>query len=214
MGMKLTVRDQGLLRWNNGHGYVSVAHLAERMGVEFSTGARRVRALCDEGLLERRRFPASTLTVLIPTIDGCALANDHLVPIKGIRVATSRHDLLLVECAMGLERRFGCSFEPERRLRARGFGGDSHLPDGLLHRQDGRPIAVELELSQKAPARVAAIMDAHAANFDIAEVWYIVVDDTMKRFITRCSEGYAHVKVVTWKPASLKSADPNGGARG
>jgi hypothetical protein len=152
--------------------------------------------------------------VLIPTADGCALANDHLAPIKGIRVATSRHDLLLVECAMGLERRFACSFEPERRLRARGFGGNGHLPDGLLHRRDGRPIAVELELSQKAPARVAAIMDAHAANFDIAGVWYVVVDDAMKRFITRWSEGYEHVKVVPWKPASLRSADAKGNARG
>lgn len=214
MAMRMTERDQGLLRWNNGHGFVSVQQVSKWMGVEFSTGARRVRALCDEGLLERRRFPASTATVLIPTTDGCTLAGDHLAPIKGVRVATSRHDLLLVECAMSLERRFGVSFEPERRLRARGFADDGHMPDGLMHRQDGRPIAIELELSQKAPARVAAIMDAHAANFDIAEVWYVVVDDTMKRFITRCSEGYAHVKVVTWKPASLKPADANGGARG
>lgn len=115
---------------------------------------------------------------------------------------------------MGLERRFTSVFEPERRLRARGFGGDGHLPDGLLHRTDGRPIAIELELSQKAPARVAAILDAYAANFAIAGVWYIVIDDTMKRFITRFCDGYKHVKVVPWKPASLKSADGKGSAHG
>lgn len=199
MGMRLTERDQKLLKWNNGFGYVSVQQMAERMGVEFSTGARRVRALCDGGLLERRQFPASTTTVLMPTADGCALAGDHLAPIRGIRVATSRHDLLLVDCAMALEKRFGFPFEPERRLRARAFNGDGHMPDGLLHKPDGRPIAVELELSQKSPSRVAAIIAAHAANLEIEEVWYVVVDDVMQKFLRRLSEGYDHVKVRKWK---------------
>lgn len=207
MRMKLTERDQQLLRWTNGFGYVSVQQMSERMGVGFSTGARRVRALCDGGLLERRQFPASTATVLMPTADGCALAGDHLAPIKGIRVATSRHDLLLVDCALALEKRFGFPFEPERRLRARAFNGDGHMPDGLLHKPEGRPIAVELELSQKAPSRVAAIMDAHATNLDIEEVWYIVIDDTMKEFIRRLSEGYDHVKIRHWRRGSRTRAE-------
>lgn len=199
MGMRLTDRDQELLKWTNGHGFVSVLQWSQKMGVEFSTGARRVRALCDAGMLERRRFPASTATVLIPTVEGCAVAGDHLVPIKGIRVATSRHDLLLVECAMALEERFGFEFEPERRVRGRGIIGYGHMPDGLLHRPSGRPIAVELELSQKSPSRVAAIIAAHAANLEIEEVWYVVVDDVMQQFLRRLSEGYDHVKVRKWK---------------
>ncbi|MGX5733041.1 hypothetical protein [Bosea thiooxidans] len=115
---------------------------------------------------------------------------------------------------MALEKRFGCRFEPERRLRARGFNGNGHMPDGLLHRQEGRPIAIELELSQKAPSRVTAIMDAHAANLDIEEVWYVVVDDRMLQFMRRLGEGYDHVRVSQWKRALPGVSTSTGGSNG
>lgn len=210
MAMRMTSRDQDLVKWNNGAGFVSVKQVSEWMGVEFSTGARRVRALCEAGLLERREFPASTATVLIPTADGCALAGDNLAPIKGVRVATSRHDLLLVDCAMALEKRFGFRFEPERRLRARSFGAAGHTPDGLLHRPGGRPVAVELELSQKSPARVTAIMDAYAATLDIEEVWYVVIDDIVERYLRRLASGHEHVKVRKWRTAPGAQEANNG----
>ncbi|WP_439498503.1 hypothetical protein [Bosea sp. (in: a-proteobacteria)] len=210
MAMRMTSRDQDLVKWNNGSGFVSVKQVSEWMGVEFSTGARRVRALCEAGLLERREFPASTATVLIPTADGCALAGDNLPPLKGVRVATSRHDLLLVDCAMALEKRFDFRFEPERRLRARGFGATGHTPDGLLHRPSGRPVAVELELSQKSPARVTAIMDAYAATLDIEEVWYVVIDDVIDRYLRRLASGHEHIKVRKWRTAPGAQEASNG----
>lgn len=204
--MRMTDRDRRLIQWINGFGFVTVGQVRKFMGVDFSTAARRVRTLCDGGLLERRPFPASTMTVLFPTADGCSLSNDSTPPITGVRVATSRHDLMLVDCSMALERSFSFVFEPERRLRQRGFNANGHLPDGLLHRQDERPIAVELELSQKPPRRLAEIFDRYAADLSIEAVWYVVIDDVIERHLRRLARGHEHIKVRKWRTATASGA--------
>ena len=209
MAMRMTDRDQSLIRWMNGHGYVSVGQVADFMGVDFSTGARRARVLCDGGVLERRPFPMSTTKVLLPTRVGCAVIGDELAPIAGIRVATSRHDLTLVDCASALEKRFKMRFEPERRLRLGAFADADHLPDGLLHRAGGATIAVELELSQKPPRRLAAILDAYGANLEIAEAWYIVMDDAVEKYVRRLSKNRPYIKVRRWQNARAKTIATN-----
>jgi hypothetical protein len=168
------------------------------MGVDFSTAARRIRGLCSAGLLERRSYPLSTMSALIPTRDGCEVAADELTPIGGIRVATSRHDTTLVDCACSLERRFTGRFEPERRLRQRVFSAADHWPDGLLHRPDEPPIAIELELSQKSPRRLTGILDAYAATLSIKAVWYIVMDDAVESHVRRFAEGRPYIMIKRW----------------
>lgn len=205
MAMRITDRDQTLIRWVNGFGYVSVSQVADFMAVDFSTAARRIRLLCDGGVIERKAFPLSTMSVLIPTRDGSAVTGDDLAPIAGVRVATSRHDLMLVDCARALEQRFKMRFEPERRLRQRGFGNADHLPDGLLHRQDAPPIAVELELSQKPPRRLEAILDTYAAHPEVAEAWYVVVDEGVEKFVRRFAEGRPYVTVRRWRNTLTKT---------
>ncbi len=202
--MRLTERDQRLIRWANGHGYVSVSQVGEFLGNDFSTAARRVRALCDAALLERRQFPMSALSVLIPSQCACDVVGDDLAPIGGIRVGTSRHDLLVVDCASALERRFEARFVPERRLRSR-LADRDHLPDGILHRLGSPPIAVELELTAKAPRRLQAILDSYASFSEAPEVWYIVVDATIERHLRRFAEGRSYVRVINWKSAKAES---------
>ncbi len=197
--MRLTDRDHHILRWANGHGYVSTGQIADFMGTDFSTAARRARVLCDAGLMTRRPFPMSGSTVLIPTRDACALTGDDLWPIAGVRVATSRHDCTLVDCAHALQTRFKMTFEPERRLRQREFAIGGHLPDGLLHQNDAPPIGVELELSQKAPSRLTTIFDAYAANLDISEIWYVVMTDVIEKFVRRLAEGRSYIVIKRWR---------------
>jgi len=203
--MRLTKRDEGLLWWANGMGYVTVAQVSAFMATEFSTAARRVRILCGAGLLARRPMPMSTATVLIPTRDACALIGDDLPPIAGVRIATARHDLALVDCAHALQRKYRAAFEPERRLRQRGFAIGDHLPDGILNKDGAAAIAVELELSQKAPARLVEIFNRYAANLDIDTVWYIVMSDAVERHVRRLAEGRSYVKIGRWRPNGATS---------
>ena len=120
--IRLTQRDMAGLRFVNSFGCVSVGQFQRHLGVgDFSSVARRVRALCDNGLLQRRRFPFSSISTLFATRAGCETVGDTLAPLTGLRTATARHDLMVVDAAMSLERQHACAFEPERRLRERGF---------------------------------------------------------------------------------------------
>ena len=49
---------------------------------------------------------------------------------------------------------------------------DRHLPDGILRCPGREPVAIELELSVKSLRRLNEIMRAHAADMDVAAVWY------------------------------------------
>lgn len=197
--MHTTERDLKLVRWANGHGYVSISQIAEFLGVDFRTAARRVRILCRSGLLIRLPFPMSAFSVVAPTRTGCDLASDDLAPVSGVRVPTSRHDLALVDLARSLESSFSMTYESERRLRHRGVTIAGHSPDGLLHPKSGLPVGVELELSAKSPRRLEAIFDRYAACADVDEAWYIVTDPAMRVFIKRVLGERSGIRVKLWK---------------
>ena len=203
--MRLTDRDRDLLRWCNSHGCVEVEHIRERWEVSFSAAARRVRDLVAADLL--KRIPVSTAgkIPLVVTKTGCALIGDELPGLTGIRLATYRHDSLLVELAKSLERKTGGHFETERRLHHRMDAVRkkiSHLPDGLLHRPGKDPLAVELELSQKSPARLKKIISDYRADMSIGGVAYFCIDDAVTRHVLRCAGSASHIKVIPWRPRS------------
>ena len=83
--MRLTERDQRLIKWVNSCGYVSVVQVAAFLGVDFSTAARRIRILREAGLLARECLPLSSVSLLVPTRLGVTVAEDDLAPIAGIR---------------------------------------------------------------------------------------------------------------------------------
>jgi hypothetical protein len=88
-----------------------------------------------------------------------------------------------VGCA--LEKRLQGEFEPARRIRFRLSDKiTGHLPDGYMWRSGGKPpIAVELELTKKAPRRLTEIIGRYRADMSIAGVIYIVPDETMGRYV-------------------------------
>ncbi len=52
--MRLTERDLELLRWINGHGFVTLRQIARWNDSFYQAAQRRVRQLVDHGYLERR----------------------------------------------------------------------------------------------------------------------------------------------------------------
>jgi DNA-binding Lrp family transcriptional regulator len=194
--MKITKRVVRLLYWINGFGWVSVAQVAKYMSVSFTTAARMIRRLVEAKLVRRVAIPGISVSPLVVTSLGCKIAGDGLTPLGGIRVGEFRHDGKLVDVARELEARFGV-FEPARRLRQNMAPDDKkHLPDGILHRADGTRVIIELELTAKAPRRLARIIREHAADLSVQEVWYVTDNAAVARAVRRASAAFEHVRVV------------------
>ena len=206
--MNLTERDLGLVRCVNRFGFLTVAQVARFWGgIDFSTAAARVRKLVDEGILKRSEMAHFDVRPLLVTDHGRLLAGDTLPAMKGIRAATYSHDSKLVDLAMDLEKKFDARFETEREYRWRrpDRAGEFHVPDGLLRRENST-VGIELELTQKAPRRLAEIIDSHAANLELDEVWYVVADETMRGYVRRIAGESSHIKIVKWTPSGTAAA--------
>jgi hypothetical protein len=206
--LNLTDRDLALLRCTNRFGFLTVAQIAIFWGgIDFSTAAARVRKLVDEGLLQRANLQHWDVRPLLVTNRGRLLAGDTLPPIKGVRATTYHHDSMLFDLAMALEKRFSARFETEREYRWRrpDRAGQFHVPDGLL-RRDKSTIGIELELTQKAPRRLAEIIASHAANLELDEVWYVVTDEAMRGYVRRVAGENSHIKIVKWTPGGAAAA--------
>ncbi|MBE7734632.1 hypothetical protein [Devosia faecipullorum] len=207
--MKVTERDAELLSRINAFGFMRVEQVAEFWRVDFSTAARRVRKLIAAGLLKRIELGIMTNRPLVVTMAGCRLIGDTIPPMTGIRAGTFRHDGLLPDLALSLERRFGVAFETERQLLAQPDAVRGHLPDGLLHLKDGRHVGIELELTQKSQRRLTDIISIHASNLALDEVWYVIIDEAMRPVLTRAAADHSHIKIVKWTPPSRRTAKPS-----
>lgn len=198
--MIITERDLRLLRWVNGWGAVTVVQIAIWLGVDFSTGARRVRKLIATGLL--CRLPASGLQQrpIAVTKLGCQVSGDPLQPLGGFRLATWDHDSKMVNLEGRILRRFSDAIlHPDRRIRSRrtlAGASRSHVPDAELERADRRPIAIELELSEKPPGILQAIIDAYAIDRSYSHVIYLVETERLAAYVRRFATNLDFIRVV------------------
>lgn len=192
--MKLMDRDRKLMRWINGHGFVTIKQAAHWMNVEYQTGHRRLKLLFDNGYLRRQTFEYLGSSCQWLTEKGRQAADDSLKPPRTINPVTLNHDRMLVDLAARLQEEQGGSFLPERRIRTefqqifpdKGWSRqDSHLPDGLLIRQGEKPTAIELELSVKESGRLKKIIRDYVINTELAAVWYYVNRADVARVLTR-----------------------------
>ncbi|WP_332702641.1 hypothetical protein [Devosia sp.] len=211
--VQVTERDLELVRCINRFGFLTVEQVARFWGgVDFSTAAARVRKLVDEGLLERASLQHFEVRPLVVTRVGRELAGETLPAIKGIRASTFQHDSMLFDLAVSLETRFSSRFETEREYRWRRpdrAAENFHVPDGIL-RRDNVKIGVELELTQKAPRRLADIIASHAGNLELDEVWYVVTTEAMRAYVRRIAGDSQHIKIVKWThspTASVREED-------
>ena len=197
--MRFTECDGRLLRWINGHGFVTLRQMARWLGTNYQTAQRRVRLLYDHGYLDRRWLVhGDRAHWLTPT--GRAMCSDSLPPPKHIRLGSYRHDRMLVDLALTLVTNTGGRFLPERRLRQMleidRVGKRGHVADGWLHLDDQtKPTAIELELSTKGGRRLERILRGYMTNLDIAEVWYFVECQTIRRQLTKAAKDLSFIKI-------------------
>lgn len=207
--MKFTDRDADLIRWINGHGFVTIRQIARWMGASYQAAQRRTQLLADADFLTHS-WPIRGERVYLPTRRAVARAGDELPPINRITLGSYLHDLQLVDLEHCLVTETGGTFTSERRLRHErgliGVGVSGHVADGLLNLGVGKPIAIELELSTKAKRRLTKIIRGYLSDLSIAEVWYFAGSVAVRGSLARAAGEHAFIKVRDWQPQAIADA--------
>jgi hypothetical protein len=182
-------RDRELVEWIGRLGAVEVRQVAERFGVGRSVAYGLVARLIEAGLLERLALLRGEPALIRATADGLAFAGLGL-SVCQVRLGELRHWIVVADAVVWAERFYGQqSVLSERELRfAEQLEGTpiascvvGELPDGrdVLHRPDLAitnsewPIAIEVELTPKAPARLRAIVKAWRRARHVERVIYL-----------------------------------------
>lgn len=197
--MRFQERDAEILRWVNGFGFASADQIRQFMGVANTAAYVRVKKLVDAGYLTRERILHGQARIHRVTKQGVIATGDAVLPLTTINLGTFRHDFRLVDLALQLEAETGGQFVPDRRIRHNeglsGVGVLGHTADGYLHIGDGKPIAIELELSVKSRTRIQSIIDGYGGNLSVDEVWYFTDQKEVAQAIAKAAQGYSFIKV-------------------
>jgi hypothetical protein len=168
---------------------------AERPGpMRPETIARLLRSLARKDLLESRRYYYADAAVWSITAAGLREGGLRL-QVPKIDIRTYEHDLTCGWLCLELEREFPAGrILTEREIRAVDGGVDEpaycpgalgraggftrlHVPDVAVESRPGeRPLAIEVELTPKAPRRLRSIMRLYAGAGHLAGVRYYVAD--------------------------------------
>lgn len=197
-------RDRELVRFVGRHGVVSVEHVMEAMGVGRTAAYRRVAACIEAGLLERLAVLRSEPSLLRATRDGLRYAGLGL-SVALISPGAVRHSLTAASVAQRIERNRGAdTLLTERELvlaeqiegkaiasaevgKMRGGRPRLHRPD-LVVFKDGETIAVEIELTPKAPHRLDDLIRAWRRAVCVDKVHYLCEPGQTYRAVSRAVE--------------------------
>ncbi|MHB8241145.1 MAG: hypothetical protein ACYDHN_04060 [Solirubrobacteraceae bacterium] len=184
-----------LIQWTARLGAVTAEALALRESCSVGSARQRLLAADRAGLLARERPLAASPAVFTATRAGLRVADLTGIEPARVSAANARHSIECATAAVALERLY-----PEyRAIGERALRREEHVQakplasaslgtgaDGsrLLHRPDivlwpeasttALPVAVEVELTVKAPRRLTAICRAWARCRCVAGVLYLV----------------------------------------
>jgi len=202
-----------IIRWTGSLGAVSAGALAHRMGVSVASARARLVVAQRNGWLACSRPLAERPALYTATAAGLRACGARGIEPGRVSAAGAMHLLACAHVAAALERcypdhRVLGERETRRAERERGhplasaeLGVGAH-GEPLLHRCDlvlwpsapdhALPVAVEVELTIKAPARLTAICRAWARCRRVAGVLYVAppgVRRALKRAVERACAG-------------------------
>jgi hypothetical protein len=206
-----------MLQWTAGVGAVTAESLAHLQDAGVASARGRLSAATRERLLARHRLLYELPALYTVTRAGLRAAG--IVGLEPCRVsaASSLHTVACAHAAAELQRRYPdrrVAGEPdlrgqERRLGAlvasaamRGPGGRGptlHRPDLVLWpgaRDRTGPVAVEIELTVKAPRRLEAICRAWARSREVAGVLYLAPPDVERALRRAIDKAQAAAQIV------------------
>ncbi len=209
-----------ILRWVVGLGAVTAEALAQHEGRELASARGLLLAAERAGLLYRRRPLAGRPALFAATRSGLRASGLSGFEPCRISVANAPHAIACADVAVALERAYPdhrVMGERELRRDERAAGtelasarlGSSRGDAPILHRPDlvlwperspqALPVAIEVELTVKAPRRLIEICRAWARSRCVAGTLYLTAPDVrlpLDRAIDRAQAGERVVPVA------------------
>ncbi len=207
-----------IVRWAAGMGAVTAEAVAVHLDVSLASARGRLGVAEGERLLKRSRpltgHPALyTVTRAglrkadVRGLDTCAVSASnalHLIECARVAAALERcypdHRVQGERELRGEERERHCALaSAEVGMGPRGEHGSRHHPDLVLWPHDaeaGLPVAVEVELTVKAPERLAGICRAWARARCVAGVLYLAPPEVERAVLRAIDRAQAHERVV------------------
>jgi hypothetical protein len=210
-----------IVRWAAGLGAITAEALADRLDVTAASARARLLAAERERLLRRHRPLTGRPPLYTVTRAGLRRADVHGIDPCRVSASGALHLIECARAAAALERCYpDHRVQGERELRREerecrgalasaelGAGrhgersqlGQRHRPDLVLWPRDpaGRlPVAVEVELTVKAPERLAAICRAWARARCVAGVLYLAPPEVQRAVQRAIEKAQAHERVV------------------
>lgn len=192
-------RDRELVRLIGRHGAMTVAQLMRVMEVGRTATYRRFQRCEAAGLVERLRIPGVG-SVLHATRDGIRYAGLGL-PVAAISPGAVDHMLRCTTVAISAGRRYGHErILTEREIAFAEQVEERPIASAILGSVHGHPryhradiailtdkgtIAIEVELTPKAPPRLRAIITAWCRASYVAEVHYLCAPGQTRRAVER-----------------------------
>lgn len=221
----VTERDRDVLLWIGRAGAAEAEQVAERFSLGRTAVYRRLRVCLDRGLLTHERMLYGEPGMYVATRAGLDFAGLGYMEPARLSPALWRHWIEQTSVLIHLGLEFGpAAVLTEREIRA--LERDSHdpvfscpvgrLPGGRarLHRPDlvvrtaSSAVAVEVELTLKAPSRLQQILRNWHRNRSVESVLYYA-SDSVTPYLTRSIkslrlEEFVHVRPL---PSRQKAGD-------
>jgi hypothetical protein len=196
-------RDRELLLYVAIQGVVAIDHVMSVLGVARTGAYRRVAHCAEAGLIERLELLRSEPSLLRVTRKGLRYLGLDRLPVAEVTAATAPHWLRCASVARHLSETEdpGDEIWSERdirlaesggegpiasaRLGERSFGGPRHHRPDLAILRGHETVAVEVELSLKAPRRLQAILRGWRRAGWVQEVRYYCAPGPVTRGLER-----------------------------
>jgi DNA-binding MarR family transcriptional regulator len=196
-------RDELWLRWVGRFRFVTVELLAMRFGVSEQRAGVRVRRLEQAGMLQRSHGGVGRAAVVALTRAGArrvglrdrrVVRSDaqrgHELAIARLVARTEARQLTAPLARLLTEReardlRSGALRDLSIEVPGAPAGQRRRWPDLILERDEGRPVAIEVELTLKGATRLARIIAAYQRSDIYAEARYLVCDARVARAVSR-----------------------------
>jgi hypothetical protein len=185
-----TDRDQQIVAWIGELGAAGAEHVGARFGMGRSWTYRRLQLLVADGLLGERRLLHQQPGLYVATAEGLRWTRLERLGVVRVGAGAFQHAREVARVAAALPRLGARGLLSERTLRAAenesgeliasaslgnlpGGRQALHRPDLALRSESGEMVAVEVELSVKAPRRLEAICRGYARARHLDAVVYL-----------------------------------------
>jgi hypothetical protein len=185
-----TNRDQQIAAWLGELGAAGAEHVGARFGMGRSWTYRRLQLLVADGLLVERRLLHQQAGLYVATAEGLRWTGLGRLGVFRVGAGGFQHAREVARVAAELPRLGARGLLSERTLRAaENDAGELiasarlgslpggrialHRPDLALRSESGEMVAVEVELSVKAPRRLEAICRGYARARHLDHVAYL-----------------------------------------